>query len=465
MSNTTTTGTKQVTPAMVLLIATLGAFMGSFANSSVNVALPPLGKALGLGGLELNWVTTAFVLGSAAFLLPMGRLGDIFGRKKLYALGMAINAIGAILSSIAPGGAFLIAMRAFSGLGASMIAPTASTLVVAVYPPEQRGRVLGIIVSATYLGLSAGPFLGGFLTAYLGWRGLFLVHGVLAVLVLVLVGLFLKGEWQIAKGEPIDWQGTVIYALGLSALLIGFSALPGVRGIVLLVAGIAALVAFAYWERAHKHPLLDLGIFKGNRVFALSNLAALFSYGATFSVGFFLSLYLEVVRGMPPQEAGLVMMVQPLLMAIFSPLTGRLSDRVEPRFLASAGMLLTALGLGVLASIGVGSPLQLIVAALVSLGLGFALFSSPNTNAVMGAVEHRHLSVASATLSTMRVVGMSASMGIALVLFSLFLGNKAIGSETIQPFMSAFHLAFVISAILCVFGVFSSLARGRVTRA
>ncbi|MEI6877233.1 MAG: MFS transporter, partial [Spirochaetota bacterium] len=286
-----------------------------------------------------------------------------------------------------------------------------------------------------------------------------------AAVVLTLIGLLLKGEWQIAKGEPIDWQSTLVYAVGLSALLIGFSALPGARGIALLVGGSAALVAFVLWERGNRHPVLDVGIFRGNRSFALSNLSALFSYSATFSVGFFLSLYLQVVRGMPPQIAGSVMMVQPILMALFSPLTGRLSDRVEPRFLASSGMLLTALGLGALALIGVDSPVPLIVAALVSLGMGFALFSSPNTNAVMGSVEQRNLSVASSTLSTMRVVGMSASMGIALVLFSLFLGNQAIGPATIGPFMSAFHLAFVIAAILCVLGVFASLARGRVTRA
>lgn len=446
---------------MVLLVTTLGAFMSTFAASSVNVALPPLAADLGLSGVGLSWVTTAFLLGSGVFLLAMGRLGDIFGRKRLFALGLVIYTLGSVLSALAPSGSLLIILRALAGIGASMINPTASALLVGVHSPQERGRVIGINVAAVYLGLSVGPVVGGLITSALGWRGLFLIHGLTSAITLVLVLALLKGEWRIAKGEKVDWAGTVIYAMALSALLIGFSSLPALHGFLLLGTGLFALGGFVLWELRCHHPLLQVRIFRGNRVFTLSNLAAMISYSATFSVAFFLSLYLEVVRGMPPQAAGLILVIQPVIQAVFSPLTGRLSDRVQPRFLASAGMLLTAAGMVVLAFLGADTPLALILVALVCLGLGFALFSSPNTNAVMGAVEHKHLGIASATIATMRVVGMAASMGIALVLFTAFIGQAAVTPATAGGFLGAQHAAYVISAVLCALGVFASLARGK----
>lgn len=455
---------KKTPPSIVLLVTTFGAFMSSFAGSSVNVALPPLGLELGLGGIALNWVTTAFVLGSAILLLPMGRLGDIFGRKRLLTLGFSIYALGAFLSFIAPNGAILIAMRAITGFGASMLAPTSAAILVAAYPSQERGRVLGINVAAIYFGLSAGPFIGGYITSLVGWRSLFLIIGMMAFLMLILSALLLKDQWQTAKGEKMDWAGTVIYALGLLAVLVGFSSLPHLAGIVLLITGLVVLMFFVLWELKSHHPLLHVRIFKGNRAFTLSNLAAMISYSATFSVAFFLSLYLEVVRGLPPHDAGLLLVAQPIMQAIFSPITGKLSDRIQPRFLASAGMVLSAGGLGVLAFLDATTPIPLVLVALVLIGLGFALFSSPNTNAVMSSVEHKHLGIASATISTMRAVGMAASMGLALVLFSIFLGQKAVVPANSVPFLAALHMAFVISAILCFLGIFASMARGKVTR-
>ena len=455
---------RKIPPNLVLMVTTIGAFMTTFAGSSVNVSLPPIGLDLGLNGVSLNWITTAFVLGSAIFLLPMGRIGDIFGRKRIFASGMAIYALGSFLSFLAPSGEFLIAMRALTGFGSSMNAATATAILVASFPPQERGRVLGINVAAVYLGMSVGPFLGGYITALLGWRSLFLIHSILAALVVLTVLVALRSEWYAARGEKVDWVGTLMYAIGLSAMLIGFSGLPHLANILLLVAGLVALALFVLWELKSHHPLLQVRIFRGNRVFTLSNLAAMISYSATFSVSFFLSLYLEVVRGMPPQTAGLVLVAQPVIQAVFSPLSGKLSDRVEPRFLSSAGMLLTALGLGMLAFLDPSTPLPFVLAALVLLGLGFALFSSPNTNAVMGSVEHKHLGIASATISTMRMVGMAFSMGIALVLFSLFLGKDAVSEDTVVPFLSTLHAAFVTAAILCFLGMFASLARGKVTR-
>jgi MFS family permease len=448
----------------VLFVTTVAAFMSSFAVSSVNVSLPPLGLELGLSGVSLNWITTAFVLGAAVFMLPMGRMGDIAGRKRVLAGGMAVYAIGALLAFFARSGAFLVATRAFTGLGAAMLAGTSTAILVDSHPPGERGRVLGINVASVYIGLSIGPFVGGLVTDAWGWRSLFLVHGALALAEFALILFLLRGEWYAAEGERMDWAGAAIYAVGLAALLLGLSRLPSGPGFALLALGAAALAAFVAWELRCGQPLLQVRMFLGNRVFALSNAAAMISYSATYATAFFMSLYLEVARGLPPRTAGLVLVAQPVVQAAFSPFMGRLSDRVEPRVLASTGMALTALGLVVLALLTPTVPLAVPIGALVLLGLGYAFFSSPNTNAVMGSVDRAQVGIASATVSTMRVIGQAFSMGIALVLFSVFLGSAPVEPGTVVPFMRALRASFGIAAGLCFLGIFASLARGTMER-
>ncbi|HEX9899696.1 MAG TPA: MFS transporter, partial [Candidatus Methylomirabilis sp.] len=200
---------------------------------------------------------------------------------------------------------------------------------------------------------------------------------------------------------------------------------------------------------------------RGNAVFTFSNLAALINYSATFAVTFLLSLYLQYTKGLGPRDAGLILVSQPLVMAAFSPIAGRLSDRIEPRTVASLGMAFTVLGLVLLAFLGEGTPLAFIVATLVILGFGFALFSSPNTNAVMSSVDRRLYGVASATLGTMRLSGQMLSMGIAMLVFALYVGRVRIGAANPASFLYSLKVAFAIFAILCFFGIFASLARGR----
>jgi MFS family permease len=241
----------------------------------------------------------------------------------------------------------------------------------------------------------------------------------------------------------------------------GLGRLPSAAGASLVGFGVATLAGFVAWERRAAHPLLDMALFAGNRVFAFSNLAALINYAATFAVGFLLSLYLQSVRGLGAQAAGGLLAAQPLVMAALSPFAGRLSDRVDPRVVASSGMGLIAIGLGLLALVGPATPVAFLVACLVLLGAGFGLFSSPNTNAVMGSVEKRSYGVASATLATMRLVGQMLSMGMASLVLALFVGREAVGLEQAARFVAGMRAAFVLFALLCVAGVFASLARGR----
>jgi MFS family permease len=221
-------------------------------------------------------------------------------------------------------------------------------------------------------------------------------------------------------------------------------------------------VAFALWEARTASPLLDVSLFRKNRVFALSNLAALIHYSATFAVGFLLSLYLQYIKGFTPDGAGTVLVAQPAVMALLSPFAGRLSDVIEPRVVASLGMGMTAAGLLMLTFLVPDTSLGLILAALLLLGLGFALFSSPNTNAVMGAVEKRYYGVASGILGTMRLVGQMLSMGLVMLIFALYLGKAHIRPANYHLFLAGVRTAFAVFGVLCALGVFASLARGNV---
>jgi len=451
----------QTSPALVLFVTTVSAFCTSFAASSVNVALPLIGAEFHLGGVGLNWVVTAFVLVSAVLVMPMGRLGDLHGRQMIFAWGMVVYTVGSILGALALGAVWLIASRALTGVGAAMAFGTVTAVLVAAYPPEQRGRILGINVAMVYFGLSAGPVFGGVLTQAFGWRSLLWVHALLSTVVVVLVFWKLRGNDRQHHHGGFDLVGSLLYAAGLSLLLIGFSDLPQPLGLGLTAAGVAVLAGFWIFESRAASPILPVTLFTKNRTFAFSNIAAMISYSATFAVAFFLSLYLEVVRGLSPGQAGLLLITQPLVQAVFSPLTGRLSDRVSPRLLASVGMGLCAVGLAFLALLDASTSMGFVVGALVLLGLGFALFSSPNTNSIMGAVEKKDLGLASATVATMRVVGQMLSMGLALVLLSLILGKAPVEPSTAQQFLTAQHGGFGISAALCALGILASLARGK----
>ena len=446
---------------VVLLIAALASFLTPFMGSAVNVALPNIGQHYGMNAVSLSWVATAYLLAAAIFLVPIGRLADIVGRKRIFAIGIIVYTFAAILAALSPSGTVLIIARLIEGAGASMIFGTGTAILTSVFPPEERGRALGINVATVYLGLSLGPTIGGLLTQHIGWHSIFLVNVPLGILIVILIQWKLKGEWAEARGEQFDLAGSVIYAVGLLALMQGFARLPGAIGVVLVAVGVLGLGLFGVWELRTSHPVLDLRLFRGNRTFTFSNLAALINYSATFGVGFLLSLYLQYIKGMNPQQAGLTLIAQPVMQAIFSPLTGRLSDRVEPRVVASSGMALTMLGLLTLTRLNADTPISHIVVSLLLLGLGFALFSSPNVNAIMSSVPKRHYGVAAGAQGTMRLIGQVFSMGIVTLVFSLMIGQVEIKPEFYPQFLTSVRVDFIILSALCLGGVFASLSRGK----
>lgn len=453
---------KRAQEKAALFVATLTSFMGPFIISSVNVALPAIQKEFNADAVQLSWVATSLLLATAVALVPAGRIGDIHGRKRVFAWGLALFTIASGFAGFAASIELLIFARVIQGAAAAMFTTTGMAILTSIFPPEQRGRVIGIYVSAVYIGLSVGPFAGGLLTQHIGWRSLFFLVFPLGVLSLYFTLKYLKGEWADARGESLDVAGSVLYGISILALVYGASILPDIKAVYLVAAGVFFMVLFWRYERRVRHPVVEVRLFSENRLFTFSSLAALINYSATFAVAFLLSLYLQYIKGMTAQVAGTVLVAQPIVMALFSPLAGRWSDRVEPRKIATAGMSLTALGLMLFTFLNKDTPVWYIIGTLVLLGFGFALFSSPNMSAIMGAVEKRFFGIASGTVATMRLLGQMTSMAVAMVVFALFIGHEAIAPANYGRFLHGVQVCFTISAIVCTVGIFFSFARGKI---
>jgi len=449
---------------LVQIILALPAFLVAFMVSAVNIALPSIGKDFAMSAVALNWVATAYLLGTAIFLLPIGRIADIHGRKKIFILGLILFTLTTGLIALAPNAATLIILRFFQGASCSMLAGPSIAIITSVFSARERGQAIGLNIAAIYLGLSFGPFIGGMLTGHLGWRSIFSLTAPIGAVLVYLTTTRLVGEWADARGEDLDYIGSILYAMALLAFIYGLSLVPSVLGLWLLCVAAAGFVVFTRWEQKTNHPVLDINLFRTNRLFVFSNLAAMIHYCTSFALIFLLSLYLQYIKGLTPQAAGLIMVAYPVLMAVLTPSAGRLSDRIEPRLLVSAGMSLTALGVFGLIFLNENTSLITIVGILIVMGIGYALFSSPNSNAVMSSVEKKHYGVASGVLSTMRLTGQMISMATVLLLFTLYIGKEPIAPHTYPAFMKSMHTTFIIFCILCVIGVFISLSRGEIHR-
>jgi EmrB/QacA subfamily drug resistance transporter len=442
----------------VLIIVMATSFLTPFIGSSINLAIPAIGRELGGTPATLSWVVSSYLLTTAAFLLPLGRLSDIIGRKKMFISGIISFSLFTLLCGLATFLPGLIVIRSLQGVASAMIFSTSLAILTSVYPVQKRGQALGVTAAATYIGLSLGPVLGGFMNHQLGWRSIFFFTAGLGLFVAGLALWRLKGEWANAAGEPFDWKGSISYVAGIAALLYGFSAGTA----YMVAAGLIVLIFFIYYESQTDYPILKVSLFRHNTLFAFSCLAAMINYSATFAVGFLLSLYLQLVMGCNSQLAGMILLSSPIVMALLSPVTGTFSDRIEPAVIASWGMGISSLGLFFFVFLTPAAPLWLIAANLAFLGLGFALFASPNNNAIMGSVDKQLYGVAASTLATMRLIGQAASMAVVTLLFLVYAGDTPIGKSSGPVIGETSRAAFAVFSLICAAGVFASRARGTV---
>jgi EmrB/QacA subfamily drug resistance transporter len=448
----------------ILLIVSITAFLTAFMASSVNIALPSISVELSIGPVAAGWIVTSYILSAVVFILFFGRMGDVRGRRLIFSSGIFIIILSSIGCVLAPGGIALILCRVIQGIGASTLFATATPILATAYPPQKRGRVLGISVASVYLGVSMGPFIGGFLTHYLGWRSIFFFLIIGFSLIVFPALRTITDPPRERERVKFDIAGNILYACAVVCGVVGLSRIIRPDGVVLCAVAICVSILFFAHEFRTDAPLVPVRLFYRNKVFVFSNIAAMINYSATFAIAFFMSLYLQYAAGYTAQKAGMVLMVQPLMQAVFSPCAGKLSDTKDPRVLASTGMGLVALSLAVIAFFPGVLHVEMVVVALGALGIGFAFFSSPNNNAVLGSVEQRHVGIASSILSTMRLIGQSFSMAIAIFLLSHFMGPETTGKVPVPAFLLAFRSAFAIFAVLCVIGIFASLSRGKLNR-
>ncbi|OEC87676.1 MULTISPECIES: MFS transporter [Methanobacterium] len=453
---------EKVNKTAILLIATLASFLTPFMGTSLNVALPTISSELTVNAILLSWITTAFFLTSAMFAVPFGKIADIYGMKKIFTYGIVILTVASFLAAVATSAEFLIITRVVQGIGSAMIFVTGLAIITSIFPSKERGKAIGINITAVYVGLVMGPVLGGFLTQYLGWRSIFCFVVPLGLLVIALVLWKMNGkEWAACKGEKLDYWGSLLYILMLALILIGFSNITGTLGMTMVILGIVGFIGFVIWELKVENPVLEIKLFLNNRMFAFSNLATLISYMGLFAVGFLLSLYLQFIKGFDPNVTGLILVVQTAFMVIISPFAGRLSDKFDSGKLASLGMGIITIGLLIFAIITAETSVYVIILGLAILGIGVGIFSAPNTHTIMGSVERKYFGLASATVSTMRLLGQTFGMGLILAIFAVYVGAVQFNSQNYPELLTSIQVAFSISVILSIIAVFASLARNR----
>lgn len=462
---------------IVLAITCVGALMGPLDSTIVSVSLPAISQSLQMDYATSVWIPTAYLVALASLLLTVGRWSDLRGRKPIFILGFGIFAVGSFLCSIAQDGGQMIAFRILQGIGAAFIMATSMAIITAAFPPQERGKALGINAMSVYIGLSLGPPLGGFLTGSLGWQSIFWVNIPIGIAVIALASWKLTEPTREIRAKRFDISGAVTFGIGLVSLLIaltiggdlGWTSLPIIE---LLALSLFSFVLFLFIEhRKGREAMLDLELITKNRLFALANISTLLNYTAYFGIAFILSFYMQRVLGYSLYLTGLVLLSMPLLMSVLSPLSGWASDRLGSRVLASGGMGLVGVGLLLLSTLDQSSSTGSLLVYLLVVGAGMGLFASPNTSAVMGCVRKEQLGVASGTLSTMRTVGQSLSLAVmgalmavatsSAVVSQLFSGSADIASPVLAAeFVKGMGLAFQVSAVIAFVGAATSLARG-----
>ena len=437
-------------------------FVVSLTMSATNVAVPTIALDLGANAILVSWLPTAFLLANAIFLLPAGRLADIHGRKKIFLIGMVLFSVSCVMANLAPNIELLLLTRVLQGIGGALAFATGLAIVMTIFTSDKRGAALGITSATLYLGLSLGPVIGGWFTENYGWRSVFLFPLVLGFLSVSLTLLSLKGEWKNESPNKVDWYGSLIFALWSSALYIGISLIPDPISWGLITAGIAGSVWFYYQQLASPSPLIRFKLIMQNRVFSRSLFGNLCIDSSNYPFVFLFSLYLQYIQGMSPSSAGKIMVLQPMMMAIIAPIAGRLADTFDPRYIATIGCIVMACAFALMQTIGADTGIPLISAGLITLGVGFGLFTTPNNSAALSAMDKERLGIGSALLNLARVSGNMIGTATVLLLVALYIGHVKIEPPLYPALLTLIHVALGLSFVLTLCGAWFSFSRGTI---
>ena len=458
----------------VLLTVAIGTFMSALDSSVVNMALPSISAYFQTTLATVEWIIMSYLLVISSLLLAYGRLGDMFGHRRIYLLGFVIFTAGSVLCGLAPTILLLIFFRGIQAVGAGMLMAVGPAIVTDTAPPEQRGKALSITAVAVAIALTTGPVLGGILTTVFGWQSIFLINIPIGI-----VGFWLAKKTIPEKPDlsiqPFDFWGAVLIFTALISILLPLSLVErlGWNNLLIILAigfGFALAVCFVILEQRSAFPLFDIKLFK-NRQFSMSNLAALLNYMAQFMIILLIPFYLQRLRGLPPAEAGLLYFAMPLTTMVVAPISGILSDRMDSRYLGAAGMMVMAVGMGLLSNLKIDSTNLFLITGLTITGLGIGLFQTPNNSAIMGSVPGNRRGIASGMLATMRNMGMVLGVAISGALFSAsnhwfvnLLQKKGLSGAQLEQtaFINALGITYSVGAGLALIAAIISLAKGRI---
>ena len=439
----------------LLIVGILVSFLTPFVRSSINLALPALAIEFDLSAVFLTWISTIYLLVNAILYIPFGRIGDIYGRKRIFQYGLIIFTVSSFISAFSISGEMFLFIRIFQAIGNAMIFANLNAMISSAFPENERGRAFGLTSMGVFVGLIIGPILGGAITEIVGWRTLFYLDTVIGIIAAYAITRF-KHDWIDADGEKLDILGSFLLGTSLIAIIYGFSDFTNNYSLFLLIGGIIGLSLFYLVEKRVAYPLINLGLFK-SKSFTFGNITAFINYGAFVSVGFILSLYLQYLKGYGPLTAGLIVSVQSIMMVIVSPFAGRLADKIDPGNVSIIGMVLTTIGVALMTLINFDNAPYLGALSLIIFGAGIGLFYSSNTKMVMSSVDKKYFGVASATLSNMRSVGQIFGMGIVLIIISSILGNAQIIPSNYPELITSLRFSLIAIAVLSAVGIFTAI--------
>jgi EmrB/QacA subfamily drug resistance transporter len=446
---------------IALIAVCSGYIIAPMGMASVNVAIPALAQDLQANATKVGWLPTLYLLSSVMFMLPVGKLADNYGRKRVYTLGLALNVIAAFMCSIATHIDWVLFWRFVQGGAGAMIFGTGIAIITSCTPDNKRGAALGIVAACVYVGLTVAPAIGGWLTELFSWRAVFYFQIPLGIALIMFIKVMLPGDWKNEEHSRFDWMGSSIFALFSLTFVYGLSLLPSNLGFALFALSIFCLATFILHQSRNRAPLIRPQMFRESRVFSLSLATSFFMYGSNFAIIFLLSLYLQYIKGLSPAHAGQILMVQALSMALIAPFAGKLADRFESRVIATAGCLIVGVGFLFLNQLDLNTSSSYIVWSLLLVGFGFGLFSTPNNSAIMGAVNKQEVGVASASMNLSRTTGNMVGMSLVNLMLHYYIGDTALSTEQNPALMSTISLALTMSLSFVITACVISSMRGR----
>lgn len=449
---------------LVLLIAIITGFIAPFMSSAMNLSVTDIGTEFNAPATVSTWIVNSYTLATAAFSICMGRIADIRGRRRMILVGMVLYGAFSLACIFAPNIYVLIGGRFCMGISAAIMLSSNVPLMLLYFPPQIKGRMLGLTVSAVYVGLALGPTVGGIINDMLGWHWIFVLAVLVSALTVALT-LRLADDRVADSAESMDNRGNALFITSILLCMVGLSELNQQSWAwVALALGIALLAAFVIVEWHTPSPVMQVRLFASNIGYAFSNLANLLNFGATYAIGYVMAIYLQNVQGLDAGVAGLLVIVQPIMQTLVSPLAGRLSDRFSPYVLSSVGLLIVTGGLVAMCFVHVGTSLGTVVLGFALIGCGVGIFSSPNNNAILTCAGRDHYSEANATISTMRGIGQSISMALTSFLLSFELGDVVFSQADPNLLSDAIHLIVIACTVISVLSAVISLCRGRERR-